>query len=492
MANRRLKMNPGAQEDFVAGDEKYSAYIGGLGSGKTWAGIARGLKYSLQPIKGHHPPFGIIATATFPAINDTIIPKLQEMMAITGLADWGKDYARAKKELTLINGSVIRLRSLDNPDVVGRGPEYTWFYIDEGRNVGLKSWQNLTARLRQPGYDRMGCVGSTPNGFDWMYDVFHPDGALHVEKYPNSKWYNAATDENTHLDDDYLISLKGGMSGRFLQQEFYGQFVGIVEGGVFDQWDVVTGLKDEIPFDPDQPLYSFWDFGVGDPGVCIFAQVKWETVTVPFTDRTGKLTTANKKFPFLYILHSQEAADWTAKEWADHYHHTIETRFQGRKTRGDYGDPAGTQRNPSTGTSVITDLNSAGVPIVPVRKRPQDYAIRILNNMMAGGRVFVNREGAKRVSDAFSSHKWHLKDGVRIGINPVHDWTSHYVDACRYGASVLLSFNPRDEDLEARMTYQPNQWGWVFDEMDRADEDEGFFTGGPRKPNFIAPTIRAR
>ena len=46
--SRKLVLNPGAQEDFVRGDEKFSAYIGGLGSGKTWAGLARGLKYALQ------------------------------------------------------------------------------------------------------------------------------------------------------------------------------------------------------------------------------------------------------------------------------------------------------------------------------------------------------------------------------------------------------------------------------------------------------------
>ncbi len=84
---------------------------------------------------------------------------------------------------------------------------------------------------------------------------------------------------------------------------------------------------------------------------------------------------------------------------------------------------------------------------------------------------------------------------MRIGVNPVHDWTSHYVDAVRYGATVLLSFNPRDAGLAdiAQGKYEPTQWGYVFEELDRADEDEGWLgADGRRRTDFIAPTIRVR
>jgi hypothetical protein len=487
--SRKVTLNPGAQEAFVLGDEKYSAYIGGLGSGKTFAGLLRGLRFSLQPKVGFHAPHGVVAVSSYPALNDIIIPALQELMDLTGLADWDKDYSKSKKELTLINGSLIRLRSLDDPQTVARGPQYSWFFIDEGRNVNLAGWKNLTGRLRQKGYKRAGFVCSTPNGFDWMYDVFHPDGAIHATEYADSKWYNAAMFENVHLDDDYIASMVGGTSGRFYEQEIMGHFIGIVEGGVFDQWDPITQLV-ELEYDPSLPLYSFWDFGIGDPGVCIFAQVKWVPTEVGIPGKT-----IVKHFPYLLILDAHEAVDWTAKEWAEHYKLTLETTFGGARTKGDYGDPAGTQRNPASGSSVIADLNTAGVPVRPVKRRPQDYAIRILNNMMAGGRVFVDRQGAKRVSDAFSSHKWHMKDGVRVGVNPVHDWTSHFVDAVRYGASVLLPFSPRDsEQVQAANEYEPTQWGYVFEQLEERDNlrQEKWLGGGRRKPEFIAPTIRVR
>ena len=155
------------------------------------------------------------------------------------------------------------------------------------------------------------------------------------------------------------------------------------------------------------------------------------------------------------ISRAIEAKDWTAAMWADAYHAALDQQFPaGTRIVGDYGDPAGMQRNPSNGSSVIRDLNAAHVPVTPVAKRPQDFAIRILNNMMAGGRVFVNSEGAKRVSDAFSSHKWKLdKNGVRTGETPVHDWTSHLVDAVRYGPQCSCPSIP--VTLTRRTTFVP-------------------------------------
>lgn len=479
MAYRQLELNPGAQEEFVKGDEKFSAFIGGLGSGKTWAGIARGLKFALQPKPEgvYHAPHGLIAAVSYPALRDIIIPKLQEVMDYTGLADWERDYKATDKELTLKNGARIRLRSLDRPDNIIRGPEYTWAFIDEGRNVTLNDWKLVTGRLRQKGYTRGAWVASTPNGFDWMYHVFHPDGDYHAQEYSDARWYNAPMKQNIHLDDDYLNMMEKSYTGRWFEQEVMGRFVGIVEGGVFPEWDPME-YTTELRYRPELPLYTMWDFGIGDPGVCVFAQVEWKAEEIGPNQAV--------KLPWLYILDVIEAKDWTAKNWAEAYKVKLLERFNGNIPRGDYGDPAGMQRNPSTGTSVIQDLNVAGVPLQPVQRRPQDYAIRILSNMMASGRVWVDTEHAKRVSDAFSSHKWKLdKNGVRTGENPVHDWTSHLVDAVRYGASVLLPFNPRDLDApEEARPYEPTEYGFVFQQLTEHKGDSWLGARGRKRPTF--------
>jgi hypothetical protein len=173
------------------------------------------------------------------------------------------------------------------------------------------------------------------------------------------------------------------------------------------------------------------------------------------------------KTPTLRVLHAIGEKEWTSADWAAAYHRTLRDEFGGAKTRGDYGDPAGMQRNPSTGSSIILDLNAAGVPVGPVPKRPQDYSLRILNNLMAGEKVWVRRDGAEVVSQALASHKWKLDaDGMKATRDPVHDWTSHYVDALRYAATVLLPFGPREADVvDDDTVFAENTYGHVFEQM---------------------------
>lgn len=473
--SRALDLNPGAQQEFVHSPAKYAAYIGGVGAGKTYAGIARGLRLSLQP-KPHesfHAPRGVIAASSYPVLNDVIIPTLQELIGTTGLADWSKDYKKQLRELTLINGAVIRLRSLDKPDWM-RGPEYSWFFIDEGRNVGMDAWKVLTGRLRQKGYSQSGFVCSTPNGYDWMWRVFHEDSEARV---PGAVWYNAPTTENKHLPDGYIENLQANYSGRFYEQEVEGRFVGLVEGGVLPYWDPQEHLV-PLEYDPELPLYSGWDFGFGDLGVCVFFQVKW-------VEKEGSYMGPRVKLPWLLILDVIAEKEWTAADWARAYHEALAGEFRGRKTDGDFGDPAGMQRNPSTGSSVITDLNTAGVPVGPVTKRPQDWSLRILNNMMAGGRVLAAKGSADMMSQAFASHKWKLgPDGERAQREPVHDWTSHYVDAIRYGASATLAFGPQEVPATDDEEYAPNTYGHIFKQLTSKDDKQWLGQSPKRRPSF--------
>lgn len=454
-----LNLNPGAQTEFVHSDAQFAAFIGGLGSGKTFAGLARGLRLCLQPKVGsqYHAPRGVVAASTYPVLNDNILPQLEAMVEQTGLANFKKDYRKATKELTLINGSVIRLRSLDRPDWM-RGPEYAWFFIEEGRNCSHAAWNILTARLRQKGYKTSGFVTSTPNGYDWMWRVFHEDSPNRVK---GAVWFNAPTVQNLTLPEGYIENLRANYSGRFAEQEIEGRFIGLVEGGVFPYWDSQRFcLEADVEYDPELPLYTGWDFGFGDLGVCEFMQVKW-------SEKEGSYKGPRIKTPELRVLYAIGEKEWTSADWAAAYHETLRERFGGAKTRGDYGDPAGMQRNPSTGSSIILDLNSAGVPVGPVPKRPQDYSLRILNNLMAGEKVFVRRDGAEIVSQALASHKWKLDaDGMKATRDPVHDWTSHYVDALRYAATVLLPFGPREADApEDDTVYGANTYGHVFEQM---------------------------
>jgi hypothetical protein len=430
------------QSKFILGPETYSAYLGGVGAGKTFSGINRTLQILGQPrpVDALEAPRGLIGAESYDVLYDVIYPQWEK---IQNAIKWkmGKDspiaeaqFLRAKRKAVLKNGASVQFRSLDKPNTL-RGRELACFHIDEGRNVGRDAWDRLFDRLRQPGYRRAGFVTSTPNGYDWMYDLFHEDSkkrGVHASGEP-FQWYNASTDSNaSNLPPEYIAELKANLHGAQLEQEFYGRFMGVTEGAVFPEWSRDRFFV-PVEYNPQLPLYSCWDFGIGDPGVVIWCQIVEHLVM-------------QDGFPMyikeLRILDSQEMHT-NAQGWAAYYHNWLEENTERRQATGNYGDPAGKQRSHGSGTSVIEDLAAAGVTVIPAPKKPADYGIRILKNMLAGDRIKVDFLRGESVEKAFSAHRWKMdKSGKRVGNEPVHDWSSHYISALRYLAASKLTFFP--------------------------------------------------
>lgn len=441
--------NPGAQKDFIESEARMSAYIGGLGSGKTFALVVRALRKSMQrvPTGQVSGPRILLGAISYPVLKDVVLPQFFEVTEGSGL--WkGKgpedSYLRSDKKALLKANcgcrdrskcrhvSEVLFRSLENPDVV-RGVELAHAGIDEGRHLSRYAFDVVNGRLRQRGYTHTLDVASTPNGYDWMYDVFHPDSP---KVYDGAVWFNASTYDNRHhVGEDYIRSLEATYEGKFFEQEVLGRFVGIVQGAVFPHWDSGRHLID-VPYEPDLPLFSAWDFGVGDPGTCLFLQVEYVTKNL----RSG----GTESVPRLRFVGYIEAQDWSAKDWARAFKDYCDAHFAGRRPERNIGDPAGRQRTSATGTSTIDAIAAEGVHIVPAVKRPIDYGILVLDNMMAGDRVLADQTACARLGAAFATHKWPVDDsGQRTGTKPVHDWTSHFADAARYFATQMLTFTPR-------------------------------------------------
>jgi hypothetical protein len=441
----------GAQRDFVSSPHRASAYIGGLGSGKTFAGIARGLKFSQQPLPPDqfHGPRGAICAISFPVLEDVVLPQFFEMMDGAGL--WKHktqeaSYEKVKRRAHLVancgckdrhackHEAIILFRSLDKPNWM-RGLELTWYFIDEGRHVTGAAWKVLWGRLRQTGFEKAGWVCSTPNGYDWMWEKFHPTSPLQVE---GATWFGASTYENSDfLPDDYITELFKEYEGLFLRQEVFGEFIGVTEGAVFFSFRPDRCVLD-VPYDSSLELYSMWDFGIGDLNVVSFGQVAWTEKELP---------DGSKEYvPVAHLVGSMEAADRTSGVWAYEFKKYCDREFGGRLPTLNVGDPAGRQRNQVTKTSVIEDLAQHGIVITTPSRKPQDYAVRILNNMMEADRVLIDRTRAARLAAAVSSHRWPVdSNGIRSGTKAVHDWTSHYCDGLRYWATLLFSVFPRRE-----------------------------------------------
>lgn len=205
---------------FVGDRSRYVAFVGGRGSGKTFAGVRKSLEWM------SHGGLGVIAGPSFPAVK--VGPKRAMLAA---LDEAGITYRENKNDATMYVprfNAEVQFAGLEN-DTYLRGPNFSWGWIDELDYVADASmWRALKGSVREgSGYQLF--VTSTPKGRfllwqEWVRDAddFH---AL----------YRASSLDNVFIDaPSYVAGL--GYSGRFYEQEIEAAFV-TFEGLVYSVFE---------------------------------------------------------------------------------------------------------------------------------------------------------------------------------------------------------------------------------------------------------------
>lgn len=252
-----------AQDDFVHSQAKYAAFIGGIGSGKTYAGAARALITTLTD-----GGVGEIVAPTYPMMRDVTLRMFRDLAG-----DVIADFNRSEMRATLANGAEILFRSADEPERL-RGANLTWLWIDEAAQVSESAWLILLGRLRVG--RGLAWITTTPKGKQhWTYRVFGQMDATH-------ELYRARTSDNQWLPQSYLDSVRAAYVGSFARQELEGEFVD-AEGTLFKrEW---FGIVDEPP--ANLRWVRAWDLAL---------------TTKQASDRTASVKCATDALGNLYIM----------------------------------------------------------------------------------------------------------------------------------------------------------------------------------------------
>ena len=199
------------QYDFVACTDRFTAFIAGIGSGKTFGGAVKGITLA-QP-----GTLGLVTAPTYPMLRDATLRAYQDLL--------GDHLSVNKAEMlgTLSNGAEILFRSADNPDRL-RGPNIWWAHIDEGALCPPGAWDVVIGRLRAGGKAGPCFVTSTPKGRNWLY-----------ERASQMRVFRAHTRDNPYLAGEFVESLEDAYTGKFAAQELAGEFVGF-EGLVYEEF----------------------------------------------------------------------------------------------------------------------------------------------------------------------------------------------------------------------------------------------------------------
>ena len=205
------------QVDFITSKEKFTALVGGFGSGKSHGAVLRTM-HLMERREGKC--LMLFVSPTYTLANDVNIPDFENFFD-TYKIPYRVKRAEHKIILTGLLKGQIWFRSGDRPEKIV-GFDATDFILDEFDILTLKQqeilWNKVIARIRGC-KDSTGAITTTPEGFKKTYDLF-------VEKNIG-KLIKAKTSSNVYLPDDYVDTLLSQYDSKLTDQYINGEFVNI-------------------------------------------------------------------------------------------------------------------------------------------------------------------------------------------------------------------------------------------------------------------------
>jgi hypothetical protein len=259
------------QAAFLALPHKFRAFVAGFGSGKTWVGCS-GLAQHFWEFPGINAGY---FAPTYPMIRDIFFPTMEEVAADWGLRTVTRE---GNKEVHVYSGRQYRgtviCRSMDEPkNIVGF--KIGRALVDEldvlKKEKARAAWRKIIARLRQKGDGLVNGIDvtTTPEGFQFVYEQWVKE----VREKPHLAalygMVQASTyDNEANLPDDYIESLLGSYPPQLIQAYLDGQFVNLLSGTVYHQYDrKKNGCTDTIKTGAAgqavEALHIGMDFNVG-------------------------------------------------------------------------------------------------------------------------------------------------------------------------------------------------------------------------------------
>lgn len=246
-------------------EAKFILLLGGIGSGKTFTGA----HYAIKNITNYPDALGFICANTYDQLTTATLACLFEELERAEI--WFK-YNQQKKIITLHNTEVL-CKSLDKYQNI-RGIEIGWGWGDEIAFAKEDAFKVISGRLRDRNGPLQMLFTTSPFGYGWLYDYFHPSGDKHTSEY---KMFNARTENNVFLPDGYSKSLRSQYSEKMALQELDGEFVNLTSGLIYYAFNRKKHVVDvEIT---GAPLHIGMDFNV-NPMTATVAEIHGTTLHI--------------------------------------------------------------------------------------------------------------------------------------------------------------------------------------------------------------------
>lgn len=363
-----LKLNK-PQFEFIKHPKKFSAFVGGYRSGKTFVGCVR---MCINALENPGIPQGYFAP-TYPQIADIFFDTMPVVAEAFGLF---ADIVASKKRVYLRDNlgrclSTIICKSMEHPHrIVGFNIAHA--LVDEIDCMPIKkadsAWKKIIARMstvwptrEQNTID----VTTTPEGFNWVYRKFVKELAANPSQRPLYGIVHASTRDNAkNLPKDYIPSLRESYPANLVDAYIDGLFVNLTSGNVYPNFSRHLSHTGET-IRPGEALHIGMDFNINRMAAAVFVVRDGEPLLL------DELTN-------LFDTPAMIEA--------------LDKRYEGKHVITVYPDASGKNRKSVNGSeSDHSLLKKAGFT---VRVNPANPLVR--DRVLAVNAMFLNGDGLRR------------------------------------------------------------------------------------------------
>jgi hypothetical protein len=246
------------QARFFQLPDKYPAFVGGFGTGKTEAlamCATRDALSSADALVALYEP-------TYDLVRLILAPRMEEKLSDLGIR---YRYNKSENIIYTANGGCgdFILRTLDNPARI-IGYESYRAHVDEidtlKKSQAALAWRKIIARNRQipnglnDSFNRVS-VYTTPEGFQFVYETWGRNPK------PGYAMVQAPTRTNPFLPPDYIDSLRASYPPQLIEAYLEGRFVNLNSGAVYANFDRKLNHS-SAEMRPGEPLHIGMDFNV--------------------------------------------------------------------------------------------------------------------------------------------------------------------------------------------------------------------------------------
>lgn len=319
----------------------------------------------------------------------------------------------------LLSGARVRLYGADNPDRL-RGVYHDGIVLDEFADQHPAIWGEV---IRPALSDRRGWATfiGTPKGRNAFYD-------MHKRAESDPEWFSLVlrASETGIVPQDELADAARSMTPEQYAQEFECSFEAAIIGAYYGKEIAIAereGRVSAVPYEPELPVHTAWDLGIGDSTAIWFFQVAANQIRI--IDH--------------YEAHGEPLAHY-AKVIAD----------KGYREFGDDWVPHDARvRELGTGRTRVETLIQLG-------RKPRVVPSHKIGDGINAARVTFEKcwfDGARCAAglEALRQYRADYDEKARAFRDaPRHDWSSHTADAFRYLCMAWRELDVEEPEPPAR------------------------------------------